>query len=589
MRTETYTQDHPMPLEDEIDLASLAALLRRQARLIAGIMLLTLALPLAYLALVPPTYTAQALILFDPAQKNLLEVDQDTTSAQSDNARIESEVEILRAPATALGVIERAGLMRDPEFGPSPEDGSAALKSVVTHLMSATEIQRRGLTYLIAVQVSSQRPDQAAHLTNTMAEVYIEAQVDAKIAASLGARDALQARIEAGRAAVTQADAAIARFIQTHQGALGADAASPDLHSLMLQADLPPESLAQVFGLEQEAAIARTQYHTLLSRLRDLEAQARLQVADSRIVSAAMVPNTPSAPDTRLILLLGLIAGLGLGVGLAFFRDYYAGGITSAAQLRDLVQAPVATSVPLVIGPPNEATSCADKIVSEPLSPYTEAIRRLRVSLDHGFRHRSAPAGEGRVVMITSAGPNEGKTALALALARLYAISGKKTLLIDGDLRKPGVHVQAGVQPQFGLLEYLRDPSQTEVATGFYTRDPQTPLSLVLGAGRSGVPTDQLIGSPTFEMILRDVRRSFDRVIIDTSPLMPVVDARMIVYHADAVVMAARYANTARADLRGAVQVLAEAIGPDTDVYTVLSHQDARAKNDGYTSVAARA
>lgn len=186
MRTETYTQGHPMPLEDEIDLASLAALLRRQARLIAGAMLLTLALPLAYLAPVPPTYTAQALILFDPAQKNLLEVDQDTTSAQSDNARIESEVEILRAPATALGVIERAGLMRDPE--PEPEDGSAALKPVVTHLMSATEIQRRGLTYLIAVQVSSQRPDQAARLTNTMAEVYIEVQVDAKIAAWLGAR-----------------------------------------------------------------------------------------------------------------------------------------------------------------------------------------------------------------------------------------------------------------------------------------------------------------------------------------------------------------------------------------------------------------
>jgi succinoglycan biosynthesis transport protein ExoP len=130
--------------------------------------LLSVTLAGTYLILPPPTYTAQALILFDPAQKDLLEDDPERTNAQSDNARIDSEVEILRGPTIALTVIERADLMRDPEFAPptkpglltrlglvpaAPDPRRSALRSTVLRLREATQIQRRGLTYLIAVEV----------------------------------------------------------------------------------------------------------------------------------------------------------------------------------------------------------------------------------------------------------------------------------------------------------------------------------------------------------------------------------------------------------------------------------------------------
>lgn len=706
-----------------IGLRTIVEVLRRQFRLIGLTLFIVLGLALAYLVTVAPTYTAQTLILFDPVQTSLLDADQSYSSAQTDNSRIESEVEILRAPSTALAVVERANLVSDPEFGPTidigdrvltaiglggdqMETGDALLNALIIRFQEATTVRRRGLTYLIAVEVTAEDPERAARLANTIAEVYIEAQVQAKVTSSLQARDILQAQINAARDAVAASDLALDRFIETNLAELEADASSPelarlrseleslrgtqlssevaaeaaaaaleaedfaglaarlgdqaladlarerdqlarqlgqitegsqeeidlraalaalegdieerasaqignlrselsvidaqvvefrsDLRAELLRTDLSSESLAQVFELQQEAAIARRQYQNLLNRVRDLEIQAGLQVADSRVVSPALAPHEPSAPKIPLILAAALIVGIGLGTGFAFLNEYYVGGITNVAQLRAIIPAPVGSTIPLVSDRAKGRLSVADAVITEPLSLFSESIRRLRASLDESWRKRgligdgsedpTAPsAQDGRIVMITSAVPAEGKTTLALALARTYAVSGKKTLLIDADLRQPSVHQYVGLQPEFGLIDYLQDPvgfieylenpDQSDIDSEFYTQDANAELSLLLGAKPADVPTDQLLDSSIFSYVLEQARQRFDIIILDTSPLLPVVDARYVAHFADAVVMPVRYATTSQADLRSAYQALTESTGTATDVYTVLSHQ----------------
>lgn len=710
-------------MEDTIDVKSILDLLQRQLKLIAATTTVVVALALAYLFSVTPTYTSTALILVDPAQKNLLDSQAGGPSnANADNARIESEVEILRSSSIALEVINRARLITDPEFGPTiglrgriaaavglggdqNVEGEVLLQQTLNKLNNAVSVRRRGLTYLISLSITSEDPNRSAELANIMADTYIGSQIEAKISSSLAARDILQAQIDAGRQSVARSDSAVDRFIDNNLAALEADASRPELARLkallenaeqqrlsievaterasaslqeqnwdtlanqlgdqalqdlqrertsvqqrlagisagsslevdlrasldaldtsisnraetavsglrselsalnsqastyradlreeLLSGDLSSESLAQIYELQQEAAIARTQYQSLLSSLRDLETQAVLQVADSRVVSAALAPTSPSAPKGRLIVAVALVLGLGLGIALAFTTEYYVGGVTSVAQLRDLLHTDVSTTVPLSHDRNDERLTIADKVVLEPLSPYAESIRRLRAAIDQRFRKSGristlpGAQNQGVVIMVTSTIPAEGKSTTALALGRTFALSGKKTLLIDADLRKPSIHRQVGIQPEHGLIDYLRDPESSEISSSFYTRDPQSNMTLVLGAGRSNVPTDQMLSSRTFDTMLNDSRAAFDVVIIDTSPLAPVVDARYIAHHADAVVMMVRWATTNQGDLRQAVNGVREAMSPDTDFHTALSHQQYRQASyryDGYYS-----
>ncbi len=690
----------PNAPQEVIDLKSVLTFLRRQFRLILLSVLLILGGALIYLFYVTPLYTSTALLLVDPARKNLLYPDESTSMPGSaENARVESEVEILKSAAVAMATVEALGLLRDPEFGPQiglsekiktafgistakAETGGALLNATLDRFGDAISVRRRGLTYLIAVSVSAEDPDRAARFANALAQTYIHLQIRSKVNASLAARDILLAQTESSRRSLVASEDALDSFIDRNfdrlqqegggdslgalrgqlltatasrlsaelqltgaksalsrgdwgalaqslgddalealarqRKALGrrlgrANVGSPekmDLRSqlagmdealknrtqtaiarlqsdivtlendtrdarsgirrLVLQGDLSSTSLTQIYELQQKAEIAQRQYATLLSRTRDLDAEAMVQIADSRIVSAALSPREASFPNTNLIMSLALVAALGVGTGLAFLNEFYVGGVTSVSHLAMVLPAPVATAVPRIDEKKGQFT-VADTIVDAPLSVYSESMRRLRASIDQSARVNGSGC---TVIMVTSSLPAEGKTTVAMALARTYALAGKSTLLLDADLRRPSLHKYLGLKPEYGFLDYLRDPGMLAEDAQFYAADPRSPVLAVLGRSRSEMPADRLLQSSLFENLLKNARAVMDIIILDTSPLLPVVDARYVAPHADVIVNCVRFGVTGQNDLRSAFAQLNDSIRPGTPIFSVLSHDE---------------
>ncbi len=686
--------------ETEIDLRSILGVLRRQFRLIAVTVVAFLAIAGVALFALTPIYSATALVLFDPSNKNLLDPDMQTGSAASDNARIDSEVELMRSDNLLLQVIADEKLTSDPEFGPTigvrnqllsflrlapPTEisGEEALNQTLGKLRNAVSVQRRGLTYLIAVQARSTAPHRAAEIANALARAYIADQLGGKVKSVLNSRDILDARILEARNAIVQSEGAFDSFIQTNLDQIVADTGRTDLASTqarireleqaragnatlvvslendlaendwaalvaslqsdalaelerqraeldaqleqtadpgvagsfreqlaeiddrlrrtaetevnalrtalstdqerqdelrqdlrrqVLSSSLSADMLTRLYELQQTADLARNQYQTLLARSQDLDTQASLQVADSRFVSEALPPSRPSFPNNNLILILAGLAGLGVGIGLAFLYENLIGGFMSQEQLESVLKVRTAAVIPRE-KPKTENESLANMLVTNPLSVFSEAVRRLRASTDLALR-RDGENKDRVVIMITSTAPNEGKTTTALALARSYALAGRNTILIDCDLRKPSVHRQLGIGPSFGLLDLLNQADGEFNVASIITGDQLTDLTIIPGARRSDIPTDQVLAGARFRHLIAAASKAYEVVILDTPPMGPVVDALYIAPYADAVLFVTRWGSTAQRDVKAAINGLLDVTSPGAAILGVLNQQN---------------
>ncbi len=316
-------------------------------------------------------------------------------------------------------------------------------------------------------------------------------------------------------------------------------------------------ALTDLYSRQQEAVVARRQYEQVLGALRELEARAALHLADGRIVSPALPPLSASSPRVMLVVSVAVFMGIGLAIAGALLKEYHFGGITSVQQLRNVLATPVAASVPLVRLPGADDVA-ADLIDETPLSPFAESFRRLRAAIDLQLPRQK---GAATVIMVTSAFAGEGKSTAALSLARTYAAAGQRCLLIDADFRNPSIHRLMRISPTRGLHDFLQAGAELEAladddASNFYVPDRVAGLHTVLGANPSVIPTDTVLQSEGFRQLMQNARALFDVVILDTPPLMPVVDARYLAAMTDICLFCVRAGSTDQRPIREAFQEL---------------------------------
>lgn len=323
-------------------------------------------------------------------------------------------------------------------------------------------------------------------------------------------------------------------------------------------------------SLEREAEAKRQIYNRLAQTAQQASQQERLGQARGQIVAAAVRPTAPSFPNKPLFALLGLIVGAAAGAAAVLLLEAFDTRVRSVSDVERDLGLPFLAGVPLLTGKQLGKTQHpADFIIAKPVSGYAEAIRSIRAVLIAGLP--DAPAG--RAFCVTSAIPSEGKSSLASSLARVSAMSGQRTVLVDCDLRRGNLRSLNVAGPEKGLVEVLRDGADWRTVK---VADRQQRLDILAPTSQSFV-TEDLVGGDAMAALLNQLKQHYDVIILDAPPVLAVADARRLAVLAEKTIVAVRWNATPREAVKTALANLEDAGVKVAGV--VLTRVDTRAKD----------
>jgi succinoglycan biosynthesis transport protein ExoP len=321
--------------------------------------------------------------------------------------------------------------------------------------------------------------------------------------------------------------------------------------------------------LKNEALATGELYNTLQARLKEAGIYAGLKSSNIRIVDLAPELQKPTAPNRALIIGAGMVLGCFLALAFCFGRESLDATLRSPDDIRESTGLASLAMIPKVTRGLPGATAVSNAIASisqggqtlngasapkifsdEPHSAECEAMRDLRAGLM--LMRSDAPP---RVMLVSSPSSSEGKTTVAINLAIALARRAP-TCLVDADMRRPMVAKAFGVRSAIGLSDVLAGQSAVDLAL---TPAPRvTGLSLLCSGPVPPNPGD-LVTSDRMKSALGALREKFEFVVIDSPPVIPVSDARVISPLSDVVVLVGRYESTSRRALARSAQLLADA------------------------------
>jgi polysaccharide biosynthesis transport protein len=316
-------------------------------------------------------------------------------------------------------------------------------------------------------------------------------------------------------------------------------------------------SMAQVMVeyniLKRIAEADKTMYDGLLTKLKEANIAAGLKSSNIRVVDPAMIPSTPTRPAKARNIALSFLVGLVGGIGLALLREYLDNTVKTPDDIETLVRLPSLAVVPafsdeggvsrrgkLIGGASVNGHEKRVELVAQhlPKSQMSEAFRALRTALllsqaDH----------PPQVILVTSALPREGKTTAAANLAVTLAQLGDRTLLIDADLRKPGVGRLLNMTDgkYAGLSSYLAGVSSLELVT---VPHPVIPNLVAIPTGPLPPNPADLLSSHKLADAIQQLRSQFKFIVIDSPPIMAATDAVIVSVQADGVLLVVRSGET---------------------------------------------
>ncbi len=335
--------------------------------------------------------------------------------------------------------------------------------------------------------------------------------------------------------------------------------------------------------LARQAETDRALYESVLRQIKETNLTKDVKTNAVSVIERSPVAHSPISPNPKKSITLGLLGGLALGLAFVYAADLLDRSIKTVDQAEATLGLPVLAAVPeigkgdaLADADPNTAPAGASyRLVAEaPEGPAAEAFRNLRASLS-----LLGPEAERKVFLFTSALPNEGKSFSSANYSLALAQQGHRVLLIDGDLRRPSLHkifrgTDSEAKPENvkGVVDYLVGATdlqsavqnvsagRLEIAAGEKSTSVAGQLSVMPGGRRAPNPAELLSG-PSFGRLIAEAARSFDRVVIDSAPVLAVSDTLLMTPLVQTVCVVVRANRTPRNAVQRALGMLMGAGG----------------------------
>jgi capsular exopolysaccharide synthesis family protein len=322
-----------------------------------------------------------------------------------------------------------------------------------------------------------------------------------------------------------------------------------------------PEKNLELARLERQRKVQEQTYTMMLSKLEETKITQAGKSGNVSILDEAIAPVTPIKPNKRLNLMLGVLIGLGLGLGIVFVREYFDNTVKTVEEVENLGFNLLGT-IPIIeeeaAGKKSrkkwesleeEGQQIESRLVThfDPKSPISESYRTLRTNL--AFTRVDNPM---KTILITSAGPKEGKSTTVSNLAITLAQLGSNVVLVDSDLRRPVVHAIFGMEKEDGLTDHIMGHVPYEQSLKKSLLDN---LSIVTSGTLPPNPSE-LLGSKAMEEFIDRLKKDFDIVLFDSPPVIAVTDAAILCSKVDGAFLVISSGTTNRDAINRAKRLL---------------------------------